>query len=285
MRQSPLVAAILIGLLVTAVGCNRPAPDADRQSAADPAHPSALPDPVVDDEPVVLEDVIEGTPDYIVGISYQGDAASYPGLARELKAYADAARQDVIDAGKSRPRGEDAGSNAPYDLSLSFVEVLRTPELVTYAADGSSYMGGAHGMPLLARFSWLPKQQKMLEAEDLITDPAGWKAISDYAREHLHTALSQRIDADGPAPDERARMMRGAGKMIEDGTAAKAENFAQFEPLAGPGGKLAGLRFVFTPYQVGPYSDGVQRVDVPASVLLPRLAPEYRYLFEGGGDP
>ena len=58
--------------------------------------------------------------------------------------------------------------------------------------------------------------------------------------------------------------------------------FAQFEPIEGAGGALAGLRFVFPPYRVGPYSDGTQTVEVPAAVLLPMVAPGYRHLFTGG---
>jgi hypothetical protein len=46
-------------------------------------------------------------------------------------------------------------------------------------------------------------------------------------------------------------------------------------------GALRALRFVFPPYQVGPYSDGMQTVEVPARVLLPHVAPEYRALFAG----
>ncbi len=278
MRQKAIAAAIIAALLL-AGGCGK-SPDVPAPPSA-AAPPQALPDPVVEDQPVVLEDVMEGTSDYIVGISYQGDATSYPGLAKHLKAYADAARAETVQAAQSRPRGEDP-SSALYDLSLTFTEVLRTPELVSFAADGSSYTGGAHGMPLLARFSWLPKEQQLLTVQDLVPDPAAWKPISDYVREQLLTQLSQRIDADRPSPAERSEMMRNAGRMIDDGTAAKPDNFAQFEPLPGTNGKLHGLRFVFPPYQVGPYSDGVQRVDVPASVLLPHVAPAYRDLFEGG---
>jgi hypothetical protein len=46
-------------------------------------------------------------------------------------------------------------------------------------------------------------------------------------------------------------------------------------------GRLSGLRFVFPPYQVGPYADGIQTVEVPAAVLLPHVAPAYRGLFAG----
>jgi len=47
-------------------------------------------------------------------------------------------------------------------------------------------------------------------------------------------------------------------------------------------GRIAALRFVFAPYQVGPYADGTQTVDIPADVLLPKVAPAYRNLFSGG---
>ncbi|QOW18548.1 DUF3298 domain-containing protein [Lysobacter ciconiae] len=283
MRHTPLIAALMAALLVTAVGCDRSPPDTAGPTGTGATQPApGLPDPVTDDQPVVLEDIVEGTSDYLVGISYQGDASAYPGLARRMKAYADSARGEMIQAAQSRPPAEDGGSNAPYDLSLSFVELLRTPQLVSWAADGSSYTGGAHGMPLLARFNWLPARNRMLTAEELVTDPAGWKAVSEYAREQLHTRLSQRIDGDASDPAERTRMMRSAGRMIDEGTAPEPAQFGEFEPLPGAAGKLRGLRFVFSPYQVGPYSDGVQTVDVPANVLMPYISPEYRDLFEGG---
>ena len=77
-------------------------------------------------------------------------------------------------------------------------------------------------------------------------------------------------------------MLRNGTRMIDEGTVPAAASFDQFEPIAGADGRLAGLRFVFPPYQVGPYSDGTQSVEVPAAVLLPVVAPAYRALFEGG---
>jgi len=94
--------------------------------------------------------------------------------------------------------------------------------------------------------------------------------------------LSQRVDADELEPAERTEVVEGASRMIEAGTAANPENYSEFEPVVDTGGRITGLRFVFAPYQVGPYSDGTQTVEVPASVLLPHVAPEYRGLFAGG---
>jgi hypothetical protein len=70
--------------------------------------------------------------------------------------------------------------------------------------------------------------------------------------------------------------------MIAAGTAPKAENFAQFEPVMDVGGRIRALRFVFSPYQVGPYVEGTKTVEIPARVLLPVIKADYRALFIGG---
>ena len=269
---------LLCALAAALAACKREPQPAT--PAATPGAPTQAPgEPaIVAPAGVKLEDVSESTSDYIVGISYQVSAEQYPGLAAELKKYADTARNDLVEAAKARSQPGGATS-APYDLSLSFTELMHTPDIVAVAADGSSYTGGAHGAPLIARFVWLPKQNRMLTAQQLIPSAEGWTAISDYVREQLHAALSQRVDADDLPPEERAQVVQNASKMIDDGTQPDPSDFALFEPVAAPDGRLAGLRFVFAPYQVGPYSDGTQTVEVPVDVLAPHLAPEYRPLF------
>lgn len=270
-----LVAAGLV--LTVLAGCQRdaapsgavppeplPAPVSEGQGAASSA--SAVP---------VLADVIEHDPRYVVGISYPPGAAADPGLARALHDYAQAARGELRQA----VQGLDEPPRAPYELSLGFRETLRTADVVAVAADGSLYTGGAHGMPLVARYVWLPRQQRMLTAPTLLASPAGWEPVARYIAEQLGTAASTRADDEELAPQERKQLLSGALKMIEEGTAPRPENFAQFEPLAAPDGRIGALRFVFPPYQVGPYADGMQTVDVPAAVLRPYLADDVRGLF------
>src|SRR5690606_24516650 len=114
------------------------------------------------------------------------------GLARLLKDYAEAARAELMQAVRGLGREKPT---APYDLSLAFTELATTPRLVTVAADGSSYTGGAHGNPLLARFTWLPASNERLTAARLVPRAGDWQVVSDYVREQLATALSQRIEA------------------------------------------------------------------------------------------
>jgi hypothetical protein len=277
MRRSPLRALSYLTLLAAALaaGCKREQPG-QPATPATAAATAPAPAPAID---ATLKDVTENTPDYIIGISYPPVASQYPALAAELKRYAEDARAELVEAAKGRAKGEGA---APYELVLPFSELHVSPTLVAVGVDGSSYTGGAHGTPLIARWVWLPKQGKQLRASDLVTDAGGWEAISSLVREQLHTALSQRVDADELPAAERVEVLKGANRMIEDGTAPDPEHFSQFEPLVDADGRIRALRFVFAPYQVGPYSDGTQTVEVPAASLLPHIAPAYRSLFEGG---
>ncbi|MGH8032663.1 MAG: PdaC/SigV domain-containing protein [Luteimonas sp.] len=278
--MKPAIACLLLSLpIALLIACQR--------EASAPQSPASPPPPATGAPPAAravlasppLTDVSERDPRYLVGISYPPGLQRYPGLAAELQRYADGARAELKQAVAAL--GADKPS-APYDLSLSFSTVVDSPRIVAVAADGSTYTGGAHGNPLVARFVWLPEQNRLLKITDLVTDARGWRDLSDHVREQLHAALSQRIDADDLAPAERAEMMKSALKMIDQGSEPDAANFRQFEPVLGGGGRIVALRFVFPPYQVGPYSDGMQTVEVPVSVLRPHLAAAYAELFVAG---
>lgn len=267
-----------VGLALALVGCG------DGTEPQPPAVPVAKntevsPPTTTAQSAVVLQDVIETTPDFIVGISYPQVAKGYPPLARAVHDYAEAARRQLMQAvaglGGQKP-------DVPYDLSLQFSSVVETPRVVAVAADGSSYTGGEHGRPLVERFVWLPQMQQMLAAEQLIPDSEHWKPVSDSAREQLLTALSQQLDRDDTDPGERAQLLRDGSRLIAAGTQPEAKNFARFEPVMNADGSIRALRFVFPPEQVAPYSEGNRTVEVPASVLTPLVAPAYRALFRAG---
>lgn len=271
MRMSRHALPLALLALIALSGCERgstpPTPDVQAPVTTAP-----------DTETVSLLDVVETRPDYIVGISYPQSAQAYPGLAQALQAYADTARADLMQAVAGL---QGRKPTAPYDLSLQFTGLVETKDVVAVAADGSSYTGGAHGIPLVARFVWLPQREQMLTSQQLFSQ-ASWQVLSDASREQLMTALSQRLDSDGLEGTERARQLETGSRMIDDGTAAKPESFAQFEPVMDVGGRIRALRFVFPPYQVGPYVEGTRTVELPARLLLPVIQTEYRTLFIGG---
>ena len=270
LRLMPLAAGLS---LVVLAACQR-------QATPEAAAPAIVPVPEVAAGAAAsatpsLDDVIEHDPRYVVGISYPPGAAADPGLARALYDYAQAARADLDQAVASL----DEPPRAPYELSLGFRQTLRTGDVVAVAADGSLYTGGAHSQPLLARFVWLPRQQRMLTAQDLLASPEGWRSVADYVGEPLGAAAHTRAADEALESGDRGRLLAVALRMIDEGTRPVPENFAQFEPVPAADGRIAALRFVFPPYQVGPYADGVQRVEVPAAVLKPLLAPDVSPLF------
>lgn len=268
---------LVLSLLMLAMpACKREAdvPVATEPAAEAPATaPSAPVDPKAAPE---LKDVIETSDRYIVGISYSPRINQYPGLARVVHAHAAAARAALAEAvaafGNDKP-------SAPYELSLAYEMLLETPRLVAVAADGSRYTGGAHGEPLVERLVWLPQRQELLTTEALVPTARGWAAIGMHVREQLHTSVSVRAEADDLSPEQRLRLVREADKAIDEGTGPEVGNFSRFLPLVDANGRITALRFVFPPYQVGPYADGTQSVDVPAAVLLPHVAPQYAELF------
>ncbi len=269
---------LLLAVLLAACGRDAEAPgDAPQPApAVAPVPATGEPAPVVAGTEVPpLDDVIEHDPRYVIGISYPKEAERYPGLAQALHDYAQSAKDELLQA----VEGLDAAPRAPYELSLGFHQLLDTPDVYAVAADGSLYTGGAHGLPLVARFVWLPQQQRMLGADTLLRGPGDWKVVADYVGEQLSAAAHTRAADEALVPDDRQRLLGTALKMISDGTEPSAENFSQFEPIAAADGRIGALRFVFPPYQVGPYADGVRTVDVPAQVLKPHLAQDVVGLF------
>lgn len=259
-----LLAALCLG------GCQK---DAEAPTAPVAGHKAA-------DSQAELKDVIERTPRYLVGITFPPVANQHPPLSAALRDYADAARADLLQAVKEADA--TGQGSVPYDLSLNFTDISQGGDVVVIAADGSLYTGGAHGIPLIARFTYLPEEKRLLQAADLVQGEAGWKAISDYVRKSLADEVDKRLAEDDVPMDERKEIASNAADMIEEGTTPEAASFAQFEPIPSADGKWFGLRFVFPPYQVGPYSDGTQTVDVPVPVLRAHLAPAYRARFTGG---
>jgi len=271
--------ALAVGLALLA-GCKREAdPAVAPATDTTTAQPDTTAPQAAVEAPLELRDVIENTPQAVVGISYPQDVNRFPGLAKALSDYATAARaelQQAVDGlGNDKP-------TMPYELSLSFEKVLETPQLVVISADGSRYTGGAHGEPLVARFVWLPETQSMLTADKLIADTKGWGVVSDYIADQLKERVATRLSSEDMDPGQLQESLRSASRMIADGTGTSAENFSQFQPMTDPNGLITAVRFVFPPYQVGPYSDGTQTVDVPAAVLAPHVAPAYAGLFAKG---
>lgn len=210
---------------------------------------------------------------YAYHIRYPQPAVDSRALADALRIYAAAAKKDFLDAS-----GADSAANSPpHKLDLEFTVARRTSDFVGVLARGSMDTGGAHPMPLLASFNLHTGDDKVIALTDLFADAdAALKALSEEARRQLEG----RADATlrDTAEDKRADELKRMHEWIERGTGANAENFRVFL-VDGIDAKAIGLTLLFPPYQVAPYSDGAQQIEVPAKVFYALLKPEYRDAF------
>ena len=268
-------------LLLALAACNRsPQPQPPQAAAAASPATTAAPAAATTD----LQDISERNPQYLIGISFPPELKRYPALAAVVKRDAEAMRAEFL---RQVAENKDYPGTGPFELSLMYSLVAQAPRIVAVAAEGTSFVGGAHGAPLLERYVWLLPDDRRLTAAELIPDPASWTTVSGFVREHLLAVQKQRFEEDAKSdpqadPAVLKQQLKNATDMVEQGTEPKLENFVDFEPVLGADGKIDALRFVFPPYQVGPYSDGTQKVEVAASVLLPLIAPAERGLFAGG---
>ena len=257
-------------LVAFSASCRRDAP-----VASPPAGSSA---PQATAAPVVLQDQVEHTPTWLLGITYPKGVELPQGLAQDMKVYADASRKRLVDAAAPRKAGDPG---VPYDMSLEFRRIApQARGLIAIAADGSLYTGGAQGDPLIRRFLWDLRTGSPIRSSDLLSGEAGWVAVSNSVRESLLAQIRTRMDDDKATPQDIDKAIARMKPVVEAGTAPAASEFSEFEPMVDTQGKLIGLTFVFPPYQVAGYADGIQRADVPVSVFQQYLDPKYRALFE-----
>ena len=241
----------------------------------DPAKPAATTAAAAD---VALVDIIEQKPTYLIGITFPKDVAIPAPLKAEIKAFADASRDRLITAAKDIKPG---APGSPYDLSLEFRELPgQSTSVRTFSADGSMYTGGEHGNALIRRFVWDIAGNRLISASDLVTSPEGWAKLSEFVRDALLNQAEARFEEDKLSDAEKAALLAQLKPLVEEGAGADAGNYQDFEPILDERGKMIGVTFIFPPYQVAGYADGVQRVDVPVSVFGPYLSNEVRALFD-----
>ncbi len=189
--------------------------------------------------------------------------------------YATTQKKDFI-AAQGGERRADAPEN---QFDLKFYIARRTDDFVSVLAEGSSFTGGAHGNALVASFVYHNQAGKLISIGDLFSDPA---AALDVLSTECRNQLKGRLDAqlreqigEGPKLGPALKDMQD---WVERGTEPKPENFSIFL-VDGLESRAIGLTLVFPPYQVAPYVDGSQQVEVPARLFHTLLKPEYTGAF------
>ncbi|MDI9237595.1 hypothetical protein QLQ15_01560 [Lysobacter sp. LF1] len=153
-----------IALVLLLCACGREAPTTTTQGAPVAALPDLPP-----------KDVFERNAESIVGISYPTTAQLPAALAQRLTAHAAGLQSELSTALRTRKAGD-----APYELTATYAVTAETPRLIVVVADSSLYIGAATSRLRQDAFVWERQAGRLLTADELIHDGAGWKAIDAY---------------------------------------------------------------------------------------------------------
>ena len=239
--------------------------------ATAPAPASASTAPVPGDHAV--------TKHYKIAINLPTLPAAAKPLAEAMRTTADNAKRDFVQA-LPDPETLPEFANRQLELLLDFKVAAQTPAFISVRESGSSDTGGAHPNPVQATFVFDRKTGRLIALDDLFTNPdAARRALANFA----HDTLLRKLMANAPKPGEgspdairewKSNMLQ----MLDGGTKPTTVNYSVFVVQAGAAqdAPSPGITLIFPPYQVAPYVDGTQSVDVPANTFAKFLKPAYQ---------
>ena len=264
----PVPAFIAAIVLLTCAGCSERA--ADRSVSTAPIASAAA----AETQPEA--DAGKGN-GYTFQIVYPVVAPEWQALDAAVHQFAAAQKKDFIDTSTA----PDRASGPDYSLDLTFAVARRTSNFVSVMATGSSFIGGAHGMPIVASFNLDLTDGKLKTLSDLFVDAqAGLQALSAECRRQLEGRYEARLREDPGAMTtaQLASDIESMKRWVEKGTTPAPANFGTFL-IDGLDTRAIGVTVIFAPYQVASYADGPQQVEVPAKVFYDLLKPEYKDAF------
>jgi hypothetical protein len=178
---------------------------------------------------------------------------------------------DVADA--AAETGPAELEQPPWETRMVWSLPVDGATLTTALLDGYTYTGGAHGIPLIEAIHTDPRSGTLLDPAELVADASGWSRISTLVRTRLREAVEARNAAS--SEQERSDLLASASTWIDEGTVPDAEHLGLFVPIADNDGRVTAIRWLFPPYQVGPYSDGMQEVEVPIDEIRSAISPTW----------
>jgi hypothetical protein len=222
------------------------------------------------------------TPHYKIAIALPTLPADEASLAAAMRTTADNAKREFLQA-LPDPDQLPEMADRQFALVLDFKLVAATPAFTSVRETGAQDTGGAHPIPIQAAFVYDRKHNRQIALDDLFTQPdAARKALANFA----HDVLLKKFMANAPKAGEGSPAALREWKsnmlqMLDGGTRPTTVNYSVFVVRAGAMQDAAspGLTLIFPPYQVAPYVEGAQTVDVPARVFARFLRADYQSAF------
>lgn len=207
------------------------------------------------------------TDKYVIDIKYPYEVLKYPEIHSHLK--------DIVSAIKSESEvqnapGKEISMSHPWTLEIEMDKVAHAGDLASVLVYSMTYTGGAHPNHYYRSVNFNTETQKLITLDELFADAQYIHDIAGFVTSEL---LEKKSEKTGMKVD--------SDEWIERGTLPLPGNFEIFVFVEADRGKsFSGMKFIFPPYTVGPYSDGRYEVKVPAEIFHEYLRNEYKEYFK-----
>lgn len=203
---------------------------------------------------------------YEITVYYPYQVLKYPHIYSKLeKKVSDIKKEEGFPV-----KDKDINTDSyPWQLTVDMREFTSAGDLASVLIYTLSYTGGAHPNHYYESLNFNTNNQRIISLDDLFSDSKYIYELSKYVTDSL---LKIKSDKTGEEIQ--------SDEWIERGALPLSENFGIFVFVPNNDHtKIEGIKFIFPPYTVGPYSDGTYEVFVPAKAFLKFLKEDLRNSF------
>jgi len=206
------------------------------------------------------------TDQYEITVYYPYQVLKYPDIYNRLKnTVSDIKKEESYPVQEQTVQTE----SYPWQLKIDMREFRSGGNFASILIYSMSYTGGAHPNHYYESLNFNTENQKIVNLDDLFSNAKYINEISQYVTSALLRIKSKKtgenIDSD---------------EWIERGALPLSDNFQIFIFIPNKDHTaIEGIKFIFPPYTVGPYSDGTYEVFVPVKIFSKYLKDDIRDSF------
>lgn len=201
-----------------------------------------------------------------IKVTYPYQVTDYPIIFNLLKEKVKNAKKDNGFEDKDIELGM---SGHPWSLNIDMSKYVSAGELASILGYVFSFTGGAHPNHSYFSVNFIKASEEQIGFRDLFSNQkAALGAISRFAIRNILKQKSERLN-DKITEDE----------WLDEGAGPDIKNYGIFVFVPGEDLENKGIKFIFPPYQVGPYVEGEYEVTVPASVFYSYLNDNFKKNF------
>ena len=201
-----------------------------------------------------------------IKVTYPYQVTEYPEIFEYLKKEAEKIKknngfdEENIDLGLS---------GHPWSLNIDMSNFAETGNLASIVGYVFSFTGGAHPNHSYFSVNFLKDNQQRIGFTDLFNNEK--EALNPISKFVITDILKQK--------SERLNEKITEDEWLDEGAGPDIKNYSIFEFVPGESDKAEAIKFIFPPYQVGPYVEGVYEVQVPVGIFAEYLKNNFKDSF------